>query len=97
MDNNIKEKEVIVTTSLTLVIVTTLLYGSTMALVQRKLVPPQLSDKHEYDEDIDEDEDDSKRINNSHSEHEEFLHPNMIKETEMNEDLTRRKSQLTKS
>lgn len=33
LDDNVKEKEVIVTTSLALVIITTLLYGSTMPLV----------------------------------------------------------------
>ena len=45
-------------------------------------MPPQESDKHEYDEDAGEEGEGEHagRINNSHSEHEEFLHPNMIKE-----------------
>lgn len=71
-----------------------------MPFVQKKLVPPKESDKHEYDEnldenDIDEDEDIKSRINNSHSEHEEFLHPNLIKEKDEVEEV--RKSQMTKS
>lgn len=37
---DVPEKEVIVTTSLALVIITTLLYGSFMPLVQKSLVPP---------------------------------------------------------
>jgi NhaP-type Na+/H+ or K+/H+ antiporter len=50
IDDSIGEKDVIVTTSLTLVILTTILYGSFMPLVQRVLVPPKEADKHEYDE-----------------------------------------------
>lgn len=50
IDPAIEEKDVIVTTSLALVVLTTILYGSTMPLVQRKLVPPKEIDKHEYDD-----------------------------------------------
>lgn len=95
-------RNVITTTALTLVISTTLMFGSTMPLVQRYLVPPLDSDKHEYDEAATEnldsdgekeegdDKNDSKhaKINNSndkkiprHSEHEEFLHPNALKDS----------------
>ena len=96
IDDSIVDKDVIITTSLSLVIITTLLYGSTMPLVQRLLVPPKESDKHEYDEhEIVEipGDDGMGRLNNSHSEHEEFLHPNLIPDPE---DETR-KSQMTKS
>lgn len=61
-------------------------------------MPPKESDKHEYDDhefvEIGEDGNEIKnRVNNSHSEHEEFLHPNMISEP----DDETRKSQMTKS
>ncbi|CDW88691.1 sodium hydrogen exchanger [Stylonychia lemnae] len=99
----VADKSVIVTTSLALVIITTILYGSLMPLVQKKLVPPQESDKHEYDENLEVEEVDGQdgsgkqdKINNSHSEHEEFLHPNMIKETE-DASMLIRKSQMSKS
>ena len=47
IDNTIKEKDVIVTTALTLVIITTLLFGSSMPLVQRWLVPQIEEEKKE--------------------------------------------------
>jgi len=50
IDDTIVERQVIITTSLSLVVLTTILYGSTMPLVQKFLVPPKEEDKHEYDE-----------------------------------------------
>ncbi len=50
ISDEVAEKDVIITTSLTLVVVTTILYGSMMPLVQRTLVPPKEEEKHEYDE-----------------------------------------------
>ncbi len=50
IDPAVEEREVIITTSLTLVIVTTLLFGSFMPMVQKILVPPKEVEKHEYDE-----------------------------------------------
>jgi NhaP-type Na+/H+ or K+/H+ antiporter len=80
IDDSVKEKDVIITTSLTLVVVTTLLYGGTMPLVQRILVPPKEADKHEYDDHeiivIPEGDGENRHL----SEHEEFLHPNLISE-----------------
>jgi len=70
------------------------------------LVPPTESDKHEYDglhQEIVIDENDNSpifvknkhEVNHDHSEHEEFLHPNMIQETEALSMI--RKSPLSKS
>ena len=50
IEPNIKEKDVIVTTALTLVIITTLLFGSLMPLVQRWLVPHKPEDTKEVEE-----------------------------------------------
>ena len=72
----IEHRGVIVTTSLTLVIVTTVLYGSLMPLVQKFLVPPKKEDAEEGNE-----EHPRHSINTNEDEHEEFLHPNMMKET----------------
>ncbi len=52
-ENLIPEKynlQVITTTALTLVISTTIVFGSMMPLVQKKLVPPKEDEAHEYDE-----------------------------------------------
>jgi hypothetical protein len=78
-----------------LVIATTLIFGSFMPLVQKALVPPAEADAHEYDEKDDEDETnevegrdktEGKKINNSDSkhgdDHEEFLHPNAMRDSE---------------
>lgn len=43
-------RRVIRTTALTLVITTTIIFGSCMPLVQKRLVPVQDQEKHEYDE-----------------------------------------------
>ena len=46
---DIENREVIITTALTLVCVTTILFGSFMPLVQQLLVPPKDEEAHEYD------------------------------------------------
>jgi len=68
-------------------------------------VPPTDSAKHEYDEmnqldDIDDHENhliNKAHLLNDHSEHEEFLHPNMIKETEDHSVLRKTSTPLSKS
>lgn len=68
----VPESEVIVTTSLALVLITTVVFGGTMPLVQKWLVPPLEEEKHEYDE-----KEEEVKVE-QHSEHEEFLHPNLV-------------------
>ncbi len=71
IDENVEHRGIIITTCLALIFSTTLLYGSTMGLMQRLLVPPKEEEKHEYDENDVEQE-------LLHSEYEEFKHPNLI-------------------
>ena len=49
LDDYLPNREVIVTTALTLVCLTTIFFGSLMPLVSRILVPPKLEERHEYD------------------------------------------------
>lgn len=74
------KRNLITTTALTLVVGTTVFFGSAMPLVQKYLVPPKFAEKHEYDElveveDVDGDADHGgpveakkKKINSSHKE-----------------------------
>ena len=97
-----RKRDLITTTALTLVVGTTVIFGSAMPLVQKLLVPPKESEKHEYDEiveDIDNEDVDegpvvaNGKINNSkkvvfhHSEHEQFIHPNAMKASEYENDM----------
>ena len=68
----VHDKEVIVTTTLALILITTVLYGTTMGLMQRVLVPPKVEDEHEYDS-ISEGEEHLDK-----SEYEEYKHPNLV-------------------
>lgn len=60
LDNHLiaddNKRNVITTTALTLVISTTIIFGSTMPLVQKLLVPPKEEEAHEYDA-VDQDHD----------------------------------------
>jgi NhaP-type Na+/H+ or K+/H+ antiporter len=49
-NENIPNRDVIITTTLALVVITTVVFGTFMALVQKTLVPPAIDEKHEYDE-----------------------------------------------
>lgn len=49
IDKDMEQRNVIITTSLTLVAITTICFGSFMPLVQKWLVPPTTDDMHEYD------------------------------------------------
>jgi hypothetical protein len=76
--------QVITTTALALVVGTTIIFGSSMPMVQKVLVPPVEAEAHEYDEDGEATQERDKKINHSdskgeikHSEYEEFIHPNM--------------------
>ncbi len=73
IDESIPFRGVIITTTLTLILVTTIVYGTTMALMQRLLVPPKVEEKHEYDS-----SDEGEEGNMNKSEYEEFKHPNLI-------------------
>ena len=87
LDDNLDEKEVITTTALSLVIFTTLLFGSAMPLVQKCLVPPKEQEKYEYEEvDGVAEAREGTKINTSEEEHEEFLHPNMRKDSQATAD-----------
>jgi hypothetical protein len=96
-----KKRNLITTTALTLVIGTTIVFGSTMPLVQKLLVPPKESDKHEYDEIVEDGEHEDgdggpvesnqknmqSKKNFVHSEHEQFIHPNAMKASEYESDI----------
>lgn len=70
IDDSIENRSVIVTSSLTLVIATTVIMGSTVSTLQRILFGKDLAKN---------DNDHSQSHNHEQSEHEIFLHPNLEK------------------
>lgn len=90
-------RNLITSTALTLVVSTTVVFGSAMPLVQSMLVPPKESEKHEYDEtdnnSAEETGETSKKIAPSphQIEHEEFIHPNAMKASEYDSDINQNK------
>jgi NhaP-type Na+/H+ or K+/H+ antiporter len=49
-NENVPNRDVIITTTLALVVITTVVFGSFTGMVQTWLVPPDSEEKHEYDE-----------------------------------------------
>ena len=90
IDKSIANREVIVTTALTLVCFTTIFFGSLMPLVSKFLVPPKEEEKHEYDEKLEKGNLSSNALDlpklnllkdKMVSVHEVFIHPNFSPST----------------
>lgn len=76
MDESLPNREVIITTSLCLVIVTTVVFGSSMPLMTKFILKPPAPKEHKKIESNEEEGKELSNLDHSESFHEVFRHPN---------------------